>query len=50
MFDKIADREERRELASSDRPRRSEMLERLADALIANADAARGTPTDPSYA
>jgi arylsulfatase A-like enzyme len=50
MFDKIADREERRELASSDRPRRSEMLERLADALIAGADAARGTPTDPSYA
>ena len=50
MFDKIADREERREITKSDQPRRSEMLERLTDALIASADAARGAPTDPSYA
>ena len=50
MFDTIADRDERHEIASSDQPRRNEILERLTDALIASADAARGTPTDPSYA
>ena len=49
MFDKLADREERKELAALDLPRRGEMLERLTDALIGSADAARGTPLDPRY-
>ena len=49
MYDKIADREERNELAAADLPRRGQMLELLTDALIASADAARGTPTDPNY-
>ena len=49
MYDKIADREERNELAAADVPRRGQMLELLTDALIASADAARGTPTDPNY-
>ncbi len=44
LFDLAADPEEMRDLKTEDPALRSEMIERLADALIAADDAARGAP------
>ena len=44
LFDLVADRDEMMDLSSSRTDVRAEMVERLADALIAADDAARGAP------
>ncbi|MEZ5343808.1 MAG: sulfatase-like hydrolase/transferase [Acidimicrobiales bacterium] len=50
LFDLTADRDELHQVAAHDPARRAAAIEILADALIANMDAARGAPTTASLA